>query len=98
MSPLDRLILKAARRYSDESVSQRRRDIQLNAFAEVAADVLKACVAPAAFELAVLEALKLYPQPSVFTLNREAAQDLRDEWEAAIVVHAKNAYSLKEVA
>lgn len=90
------LILKAAYRWGNEdgaATGPKAKAIakgRLNAFAEVAADVLHICIAPAAFELAIIEALREHPLPRIYTVTRDEAQATRDAWEAEILAHVFN--------
>lgn len=80
----DELILKAARRYVEDSRDTRYKNliatVRLNAFAEVAADVLRISMTPFEFEQALKVALRDHPMPNVATNGRAQAELKRSEW------------------
>lgn len=91
----NKLILKAARRYNQDSADKHLvRDTRLDAFGEVAADVLGIAMTPAGFGLAIREALERHPHPYVFTVGLERAKALRSEWEANIVASVRKELGL----
>lgn len=79
-----RLILKAGRRYHDEWPATKA-DHRLNAFAEVAADVLQIAMAPFAFEMAIRKALAAHPISTDRTVGLDVSQARRRAWEDAFV-------------
>lgn len=85
----DTLIIKAARRYLQDTEDRRYkhlvRDTRFDAFAEVAADVLGVCMTPTAFKFAIKDAVEANPHPHMATVSRDKAVEARREWAAKIV-------------
>lgn len=77
----ERLIVKAGLRYHEASKFSIKKALwQLEAFAEVAADVLNIVMAPAQFEIAIIEAHRAVPMPVLTTVSRDTAERRREEW------------------
>ena len=76
------LVLKAARRW-EASDRGKTAYATLNAFGEVAADILKPqmVLAPFGFTMAIEAALAKVPIPFNVTVSRETAQAQRATWE-----------------
>lgn len=80
----DELILKAAKRWTRDVQDTRYKGLvantRLNAFAEVAADILGIAMTPFEFEQALKHALSEYPMPNVATNARAQAELKRSDW------------------
>lgn len=79
-----RLIIKAALQWTRQDGPQIAK-IKMNAYGQVAADVLGMCMTPDAFEMAVKDALSICPRPYLNTGTRERTAEKRAAWEAEIV-------------
>lgn len=102
----DRLITKAAYRWAAAirpdlgspltGKALQLAEAKLEAYAEVAADVVGCCQAPAGFELAIREAIRDLGGPGTggASHGREKAQRLRAAWEAAVVDHVSKSLGL----
>ena len=86
------LILKAGRRWALNDDQRYKRLVprtELDAFGQVASDVLGICMTPAAFGQSILSALQAHPHPRGHGRTREAAAAARTEWEAAFLAAAQ---------
>lgn len=82
------LILKAGRRWALNDDQRYKRLVprtELDAFGQVAADVLGICMVPAAFGQAVLSGLQAHPLPQGMGRTRARAGADRAAWEPAFV-------------
>lgn len=77
------LVLKAARRYSEES--GKLAEARLQAFGEVAADVLRTAATPFAFVQAVKHALLMEPNTPPGAASRTSAEAIRTGWESRLL-------------
>lgn len=88
------LIVKAALRYNEDSSDARYkylvRTTRLNAFAQVAADVLGIAMTPWQFEMALKHALEQVPLPQGQMANADKAQLLRSEWRTNFLANFYN--------
>lgn len=83
-----RLILKAGRRWALNDDQRYKRLVpktELDAFGEVAADVLGICMVPSAFSYAITQTSREVPFVVHSGGTREASAVRRAEWEAAFV-------------
>jgi hypothetical protein len=85
-TPAQRLILKAARQWAEDSkdtrpIGKRTARLKLSLYGDVAADVLEITQTPFAFGMAVRDVLEIHPVPYGGARNREAAIAERTEWE-----------------
>lgn len=83
------LILRAARRYHEDSLDTRYKSLvrgtRISAFGEVAADVLVIAMTPFAFEMAIRTALESHPMPGGRMTNADVARLERAEWAEKFV-------------
>lgn len=91
------LIIKAARRYSEWGTgplnlrTMQVADAQLNAFAEVAADIMRIATTPWEFANTIKECLRLNPVPDTSTCAAWRAEEVRNIWKREFI---KDVYSM----
>lgn len=89
MEILRMLIIKAGRRYHQDIEDTRYGSLvaktRLNAFGQVAADILRACQTATSFEMAIREALVEVPLVINYGLRADRAAEDRQKWNDRFV-------------
>lgn len=79
-----RLIIKAALQWARQDGSAQLCKIKMDAYGQVAADVLDMCMTPSQFDLAIRDALSICPLPYLAAGTRERTAEKRAAWQAEI--------------